>query len=56
MNLLRQDRTTKVGLQNRRMLACANDHYLAKLLDWKKFGHLNLHAMALVDFQADRNF
>ncbi|RQZ17092.1 ISAs1 family transposase [Burkholderia sp. Bp9031] len=28
LNLLRQDRTTKAGLKNRRMLACANDRYL----------------------------
>jgi predicted transposase YbfD/YdcC len=34
MNLLRQDRTTKAGLKNRRMLACANDRYLAQLLGW----------------------
>ena len=32
MNLLRQDCTTNVGLKNRRMLACANDRYLAQLL------------------------
>jgi predicted transposase YbfD/YdcC len=34
MNLLRQDRTTKAGLKNRRMLACANERYLAQLLGW----------------------
>jgi hypothetical protein len=35
MNLLRQDRTTKAGLKNRRMLACANEAYLARLLGWQ---------------------
>jgi hypothetical protein len=34
MNLLRQDRTSGAGLKNRRMLACANDLYLAHLLGW----------------------
>ncbi|ORT82530.1 hypothetical protein B7G54_27465 [Burkholderia puraquae] len=32
LNLLRQDRTTKAGLKNRRMLACTNDCYPAKLV------------------------
>jgi predicted transposase YbfD/YdcC len=36
MNLLRQDRTTKAGLKIRRMLACANDQYLAQLLGWQE--------------------
>ena len=36
MNLLRQDRTTKAGLKNRRMLACATDRYLAQLLGWQE--------------------
>ena len=35
MNLLRQDRTAKGGLKIRRMLACANDKYLAQLLGWR---------------------
>lgn len=35
MNLVRQDRTTKAGLKNHRMLACANDLYLAQLLGWQ---------------------
>jgi two-component system capsular synthesis sensor histidine kinase RcsC len=34
MNLLRQDRTSKAGLKNRRMLVCASDRYLAHLLGW----------------------
>jgi predicted transposase YbfD/YdcC len=34
MNLLRQDRTSKAGLRNRRMLAAANGRYLAQLLGW----------------------
>ena len=34
LNLLRQDRTTKTGLKNRCMLACANDRYLAKFVGW----------------------
>ncbi|MGF6766207.1 putative transposase YbfD/YdcC [Paraburkholderia sp. GAS33] len=32
MNLLQLDTTTKVGLKNRRLKACANDRYLAQLL------------------------
>jgi predicted transposase YbfD/YdcC len=36
MNLLRQDQTTKVGLKNRRLKACANDNYLAQLLGWHR--------------------
>lgn len=32
MNLLRQDRTNRGGLKIRRMLARANDKYLAQLL------------------------
>lgn len=47
MNLLRQDRTTNVGLKNRRMLTCTNVHYLVQLLDWKGIEHLNIHATAL---------
>jgi predicted transposase YbfD/YdcC len=34
MNLLRQDRTSKVGLKTRRLKACANDNYLARILGW----------------------
>ncbi|AIV73820.1 putative transposase (plasmid) [Burkholderia pseudomallei] len=34
MNLLRRDRTVKAGLKNRRMIACANDQYLAQILGW----------------------
>jgi predicted transposase YbfD/YdcC len=34
MNLLRQDKTSKVGLKNRRLKACASDRYLAQLLGW----------------------
>jgi hypothetical protein len=32
MNLLKRDTTTKVGLKNRRLMACANDQYRAALL------------------------
>ncbi|VVE85876.1 hypothetical protein PSP31121_05509 [Pandoraea sputorum] len=35
MNLLRQDNTYKTGLKNRRILACANHDYVAKLLGWR---------------------
>lgn len=38
MNLLRQDRTAKGGLKIRRMLAWANDKYLAQLLGWRNLG------------------
>ncbi|MBB6591544.1 ISAs1 family transposase, partial [Ralstonia solanacearum] len=34
MNLLRRDRSTKVGLRNRRLKACADDGYRAQLLGW----------------------
>ena len=34
LNLLRQDRTSKASLKNRRMLACANDRYLVRILGW----------------------
>jgi hypothetical protein len=37
MNLLRQDKAAKGGLKIRRMLACANDRYLAQLLGWQAF-------------------
>jgi predicted transposase YbfD/YdcC len=33
LNLLRQDRTTKAGLKNRRMLACADERYLGNSSD-----------------------
>jgi len=56
MNLLRQDCTTNVGLK---IVACWPAQTIAiSLNSWakKKFEHLNLHEMALVGFQADRNF
>ena len=34
MNLLRRDRSTKGGLRNRRLKACADDGYRAQLLGW----------------------
>jgi predicted transposase YbfD/YdcC len=34
LNLLKQDKTTKVGLKLRRLKACANHNYLAKLIGW----------------------
>jgi hypothetical protein len=37
MNLLRRDRSAKVGLKNRCLKACANDAYLAQLLGWQDF-------------------
>lgn len=35
MNLLRQDRTAKVGLKNRRLKVSASDNYLAQLPGWQ---------------------
>ncbi|HTR07891.1 MAG TPA: hypothetical protein VMJ11_14830 [Paraburkholderia sp.] len=35
MNLLRPDKKAKGGLKIRRMLACADDRYLARLLGWQ---------------------
>ncbi len=37
MNLLRQEKAAKDGLEIPRMLACANDRYLAQLLGWQAF-------------------
>jgi predicted transposase YbfD/YdcC len=34
LNLLRQDRTSRVGLKNRRLKACASERYLEQLLGW----------------------
>ncbi|AKK24579.1 hypothetical protein [Pandoraea oxalativorans] len=33
--ILRQDNIYKTGLKNCRILACANDDYLARLLGWR---------------------
>jgi predicted transposase YbfD/YdcC len=35
LNLLREDRTSKVGLKNRRLKASASNNYLAQRLGWK---------------------
>lgn len=34
LNLLRQDRSSKVGIKIRRMKACSSERYLAQLLGW----------------------
>jgi hypothetical protein len=34
LNLLRQDRASKVGIRNRRLKACSSERYLAQLLGW----------------------
>ncbi|MFL9989473.1 transposase [Paraburkholderia sediminicola] len=34
LNLLRQDRTSRVGLRIRRLKACASERYLERLLGW----------------------
>jgi predicted transposase YbfD/YdcC len=36
LNLLRQDRNSKVGIKIRRMKACSSERYLAQLLDWQE--------------------
>jgi predicted transposase YbfD/YdcC len=47
INLLRRDQTAKGGLTIRRMLACANDKYIAQLPGWRNLGVFTFHARAL---------
>jgi hypothetical protein len=43
MNLLKRDTASKIGLKNRRLKACANDPYRARLLvdAWLSFVRLH---------------